>query len=120
MDDGHRLGRGLGWAVEEPLRLERDVVWLIVFSLLDFFLTYALLGRDGAFYESNPLADWFLRRYNVAGLVSYKLVLIGGVISICETVERCRPGTGRRVVRFGTAAAAAVVGYSLFLAWQFG
>lgn len=115
MRQSGRRKAAAGWFAREHLALEREVFWLVLLSLLDFFLTYLLLWQEGRFYESNPLASWFYHRFNVAGLIAYKLILIGGVIAICELVERVRPGVGRAVLRLGCLAAGAVVVYSVHL-----
>ncbi|CAN5788389.1 hypothetical protein BH23PLA1_BH23PLA1_28540 [soil metagenome] len=99
----------------EGVLLDREIGWLLVLSATDIFLTHALLRQGQRFYESNPVADWFFQRYNIAGLVAYKFLIISVVIVICEFVERRRPGLGRRVLQIGIVAAGGVVVYSLSL-----
>ncbi len=100
--------------------LERESTCLILLSLADLFLTYILLRQGAHFYESNPVAQWFFQRWNMAGMTFFKFGLIGGVIAIGEVVERKRPGLGRAVLSFGCVAAAIVVCYSLKLLFQHG
>lgn len=111
-----RSGRGpLGWIGGENVLLDVEIGWILILSAADIFLTHALLRQGQQFYESNPLADWFFQRYNIAGMVAYKFLIISVVIIICEFVERRRPGLGRFVLRVGIVAAGGVVVYSLFL-----
>lgn len=95
--------------------LESEIAWLILLSIMDIFLTWSLLSKGPQFVESNPLAAWVFRRYNIAGMVAYKFLLIGAVVVIAELVERVKPGRGRFVLRVGIVAAAAVVIYSVML-----
>ena len=87
-------------------------------SVLDLLMTYVLLRQGFHFYESNPLARWFFVRWNMAGMVAFKFLLISLAIVFCEIVERRRPGLGRKVLGFGTVAASAVVAYSLLLFYR--
>lgn len=98
--------------------VEREATWLVFLSVVDLMVTYALLWQRGRYYESNPLANWFFVRWNVAGLAAFKFGLIGAVIVLGEVIERHRPGWGRAVLVLGClgAAAVAVHGVRLFLA----
>ena len=75
-------------------------------------MTYALLRQGHVrFYETNPVALWFFRRWNIAGMTAFKFLLVGLIAALCELVERRRPGLGRRVLRLGclTTTSVAVV-----------
>ncbi|WP_406700317.1 DUF5658 family protein [Singulisphaera sp. Ch08] len=102
----------------DPLLLSRESAAILTVSVLDLLMTYVLLRQGFHFYESNPLARWFFLRWNMAGMVAFKFLLIALAIVFCEIVERRRPGLGRRVLGFGTVAASAVVAYSLLLFYQ--
>ena len=100
----------------EPLRLTVESRVLVLLSVLDLLMTYALLRQVGVrYYESNPVAHWFFRRWNIAGMTLFKFAVIGAVIVLCEVVERRRPGLGRGVLCVGSLAAAGVVAYSVYL-----
>lgn len=75
-------------------RLESENLGLILLSLADLLVTYFLLRRGPAFYESNPVAQWFFVRWNIAGMAVFKLSAMGLVVVIGEIVERQRPGWG--------------------------
>jgi hypothetical protein len=78
-------------------------------------VTYVLLKRGPAFYESNPVAQWFFSRWNIAGMAIFKLSAMGLVIVIGEIVERHRPGWGRLLLLASCLATAAVIWYGLRL-----
>jgi hypothetical protein len=112
--DRRRHTRQSPWHARHLL-LESEIAWLILLSVLDVFLTWALLARGPRFIESNPLAAWVFHRYNIKGLVAYKFLLIAAVVVIAEGVEYAKAGRGRLVLRIGIIAAAAVVVYSVML-----
>ncbi|MFO0959640.1 MAG: DUF5658 family protein [Isosphaeraceae bacterium] len=84
-------------------------------SAADVFTTYLLLRTSPTFYESNPVAQWFFARWNMAGMVLFKFSVIAGVIAIGEYVERRRPGWGRFVLLVGCVGAAYAVAKGLSL-----
>jgi hypothetical protein len=100
--------------------LERESTWLIVLSAADLLVTYALLRRGPSFYESNPVAQWFFSRWNIAGMTGFKFSVMGLVIIIGEVVERHRPGWGRSLLAASCLATAVVVWYGLRLLFGYG
>lgn len=112
--DGHRSDGKQPWHGRSVV-LESEIAWLLLVSILDILLTAALLHRGPQFVESNPIAAYFFRRFNIAGLVAYKFGLIAAVVVIAELVERIRPGRGKFVLRVGIVAASGVVLYSVLL-----
>jgi hypothetical protein len=83
---------------------------LVILSMADVLMTFALLRKSSRFFESNPIASWFLEQWNMAGMVFFKFTLIGGVILLSEIIERNRPGLGRFVLFVGCLGAA----YAIF------
>ncbi|RUL89581.1 DUF5658 family protein [Tautonia sociabilis] len=114
-DDRWGQSRDQGPWHRRSLTLESEISWLLLLSILDILLTTWLLHRGPQFVESNPVAAWFFRRFNVAGLVGYKFAIIAAVVVIAELVERVAPGRGKFVLRLGIAAAGVVVLYSVSL-----
>lgn len=104
----------------EPGHLQELSLLLVTLSLLDLFVTYALLRTSPRFFESNPLALWVFRRWNIAGMAVFKLGAIALAIAIGEFVERRRPGWGKAVLVIGCAATTAVVWHGLRLYLGFG
>lgn len=90
---------------------------LIAVSLADLVMTYLLLQASPHFYESNPVADWFFKRWNMAGMTAYKFVIVGVIVVLCEVIERARPGWGQWVLALGFVATfyAFARGLSLYL-----
>jgi hypothetical protein len=99
----------------QPLLLASESCWLVILSTLDLFMTYLLLRTGMNFYESNPVAQWWFARWNIAGMTVFKFLVVSVAIVSCEVVERRRPGLGRRVIGLGILAAGAVVAYSVAL-----
>ena len=93
---------------------------LMILSAADLLVTYALLQRGPSFYESNPVAQWFFLRWNIAGMTLFKFGLMAVVVVIGEVVERHRPGWGRTLLAASCLATAAVVWYSLRLLLGYG
>jgi hypothetical protein len=95
--------------------LELEILGLIALSAADVLVTYILLRRGPAFYESNPVAQWFFVRWNIAGMAVFKFSAMGLVIVIGEIVERHRRGWGRALLSISCLATVAVVWYGLRL-----
>jgi len=97
-----------GGAIEES-QIQGLAVLLIVLSAADLLMTVTLLHASPRFFEGNPLANWFLARWNVMGLVMFKFGILGGVTVVSEFIERRRPGWGRFILLIGCAGAAYAV-----------
>jgi hypothetical protein len=110
-----RWHRAVRATVGEASLLEFESLALITLSVADVLVTYALLRRGPAFYESNPVAQWFFLRWNIAGMAVLKFSAMGLVIVIGEIVERHRPGWGRVLLLVSCLVTAAVVWYGLRL-----
>jgi Domain of unknown function (DUF5658) len=110
-----RWHRTLHATIGEASLLEIENLALITLSVADVLVTYALLRRGPEFYESNPVAQWFFLRWNIAGMAVLKFGAMGLVIVIGEIVERHRPGWGRVLLLVSCLATAAVVWFGLRL-----
>jgi hypothetical protein len=111
------LGALVGASAIEPSRLQGPSVCLVALSAADLFMTFTLLQKSHAFYESNPIAMWFFQRWDMAGMVGFKFAMIGGAIGLGEIIERKRPGLGKFVIYVGCAAALYAIwqGFQLYL-----
>jgi len=93
---------------------------LSLFALLsgaDLFLTWRLVQQSGGqVYESNPLANWWLRQYGWLGLAAYKGLAVAVVLGLWAVVVRYRPRIGHGMLTFACSAVAVVVLYSSLLA----
>jgi len=121
-----RKTRAAGWrgirefGVFQDSQVQGMACGLLGLSAADLFMTFTLLRTSPAFFESNPVAQWFFARWNIAGIVLFKFSIIAAVIVVSEFIERRRPGWGRFVLLIGCCGAAYAVykGYSLYLGYQ--
>ena len=107
-----------GYAVEQS-RLQWWILLFVLLSIADLVVTYWLLSYSPNFYESNPVANWFFRHWNIAGMTFFKFSVVAFVVVISEFVERRRKGFGKFVLIFGCVATAIVVVYSVKLFQSF-
>jgi hypothetical protein len=77
------------WHVLYP----RTYVAYLALSVADVLITYMVLADGGR--EINLIANWFLERFDFAGMVLFKFALVGLVLANIEVVGRLRPGAGR-------------------------
>jgi len=96
------------------LPLERETCVFILVNALDVFMTYLLLVT-GNFIESNQIANFFLARWGMKGMVYFKFGLVAVVVVIAQIVARKKFTTGRNLLKFGTFFVAGVVIYSVAL-----
>jgi hypothetical protein len=106
------------FSIFQESQLQAIAGGLLALSAADLFMTFTLLRTSAAFFESNPVAQWFFAQWNVAGLVGFKFSVIAAVIVISEFIERRRPGWGRFVLLIGCVGAAYAVyqGFTLYVA----
>jgi Domain of unknown function (DUF5658) len=92
----------------------------VLFALLglaDLALTaYLLRECPGQFYESNPLARWWLDGWGWVGLIAFKASLVLAVLVTVRLVALQRPRTATRVLGFSCGVTGLVLGYSGLLA----
>lgn len=112
----------LGWLrayTHETSRLQSWIILFLLLSIADLVVTYWLLSVSPNFYESNPIANWFFKNWNIAGMTVFKFSVVALVVIISEFVERRRNGFGKFVLIFGCLVTAAVVAYSIRLYQSF-
>lgn len=80
-------------------------VWLVLLSAGDLFVTYILLRSGSHFYEANPIAAWFFHKANIVGMIAYKFLLVGIIVTLAETIERHRPRVGKAIAALGSCLA---------------
>ena len=96
-----------------PLPLQNETSVFILVSVLDIFTTYALLRFGG--HEANPIANFFLRRWNVQGMVFFKMALVAFVAVLSQIIARRNLARASQVLNLGTIVVTAVVLYSVYL-----
>ena len=112
----NRPGSGGRPAWPRDVPLVREMVLYAVVSALDVWMTYILLSRDDVhFYESNPVARFFIDSWGRKGMIAYKAVLVAIVCSIAQIIARRRPVAAQRILQFAIVVAALVVIYGLLL-----
>ncbi|HEV8062143.1 MAG TPA: DUF5658 family protein [Gemmataceae bacterium] len=107
-----RSGRfSLGYRfISDKSHIEKLGFCLIALSIFDLILTYFLLCSYSAdVYEANPVAEWFLMRWNILGMTFFKFTLVAVVIVSSEIIERHRPRWGNYVLTFACMAVGLVV-----------
>lgn len=98
------------------LPLETETTVFILVSLLDFFVTYWLLITHHRFFESNPVARFFIESWGpVKGMLGFKLAVVTFVCVVAQLIAIRREDLGRKVLLFGTVATGSVVVYSVSL-----
>jgi hypothetical protein len=95
----------------------RALCLFIGLNVADLLLTWRLLG-DGhsLFYESNPIARWWLRQGGWVGLIAFKGMVVALVLGIFLALLQQRPETGQRLLCFASSLLIVVVLYSTSLA----
>jgi len=103
----------------ETSRLQWLILLFLLINIGDLVMTYWLLSVSPNIYESNPVANWFFKNWNIAGMTFFKFAVVAFVVIISEYVERRRAGAGKFVLILGSLVTAAVVAYSVHLYWIF-
>jgi hypothetical protein len=102
------------------LPLETETSVFILVNCLDFFMTYWMLWHNqfgtGTYYESNPIAQYFLHRWGVVkGLLGFKLGIVVFVCVLSQIIALRKPETARKLLIVGTLIVMGVVIYSAAL-----
>ena len=90
----------------------------VIVNVMDVIMTHLLL-RTGAFYESNPLANYILNGWGMLGMTAFKLALVAMVLLIVNIVAIWQVNTSRNVLNFGSLIVGGVVAYSTYLMLAF-
>ena len=98
--------------------LEFEKTLFVLINLMDVVMTFLLLN-SGSFYESNPIADFFLQRWGMLGMTFFKLAVVGVVLLIANLVALWRLETSRNLLHFGSFLVGTVVAYSVYLMVMF-
>jgi hypothetical protein len=100
-------------------RFSLPYIRMLIFAALSFadlYLTRELLVRGhGQIYESNPIADAWLSRYGMDGLVYFKMGALSVVGGVAVFLSTYRPRAGRWLLNFGCLVVGSVALYSCLL-----
>lgn len=96
--------------------VQQETLLYVLVSAMDVFMTYILLGHQGgAFFESNPVARYFIHGWGMKGMVYFKFATVAFVCVLAQIIARRRPRIARWLLLGATALVAVVVIYSLKL-----
>jgi len=99
--------------------LEKPTRAFVALNVMDLVMTFFLLN-NGGFRESNKVADFFLDRWGIAGMVWYKIIFVMVIVVIAQVVARHRINSARMLLYFGCAVMGGVVLYSAYLYFKYG
>lgn len=102
------------------LPLEHETALFVLVSALDLMMTWLLLYRSegapgGRIVESNPLANYFLLRWGLKGLVGFKFAVVLFVCLLAQFIALHDVKKAGFVLKIGTLVISAVVVYSFHL-----
>ncbi len=103
------------------LKLESEMSWFVLVSVLDIVMTFLALrfSAEGQtqlpIVESNPVAHWFLSRWGIRGMALFKLAMTALVVVIAQVVGRTRPLVASGLLIGGTMVVGSVVVYTIRL-----
>jgi hypothetical protein len=95
------------------LPLQNETTLFILVNVLDIFMTYTLLRLGGL--EANPIANFFFRRWNVQGMVFFKMTVVAIVTILAQAIARYNLLRAKQVLILGTIIVVIVVLYSGYL-----
>lgn len=95
------------------MKYENNYVWLIFVSCLDIMLTWIVLWRGGR--EANGLAAAIIGRFDLVGIVLFKLAMVLLIIALCEWIGRRSLEAGRKFARAAVAISAFPVALAFIL-----
>ena len=110
------VSAGLRWLWQlgfRQLPLQNETTTFILVNVLDVFMTYILI-RFGAI-EANPIAQFFLRRWDFSGMIFFKMSLVAFVCVLSQVIAHRNLGKARFVLKIGTLIVGAVVVYGAIL-----
>ena len=96
------------------LPFEHETSMFLLVSVFDVLMTWMML-RSGRFYESNPVARYFLNHWGMKGMIYFKFSVVAFVCVLTQFIATRRPLLTERILKFATVVVACVVVYSLVL-----
>jgi len=94
--------------------VQQETLLFVLVSAMDVFMTYILLSQDG-FFESNPVAHYFIAGWGTKGMVYFKFGMVAFVCVLSQIIARRRPQVARWLLIGATVVSAIVVVYSVKL-----
>ncbi|MEM7782417.1 MAG: DUF5658 family protein [Planctomycetota bacterium] len=97
-------------------KLQNETTYFILANCLDIFLTYFVLSLGAV--EANPIANFFIRRWGLPGMITFKLIIVAFVCVVAQVVAIKKESTARLLLIVGTLIIGGVALYSVFLSKQ--
>ena len=110
---GEKFERSAQFLLTGKLPLQNQTTWFILANALDIYLTYLHLVSGN--YEANPIAAFFIKQWDVLGMVAYKMTTVATVCVIAQIIALKSLQKAVWLLNFGTAFIACVVVYSFLL-----
>jgi hypothetical protein len=103
------------------LPLETETTRFILVSVLDIVMTYLAIrysyeGRTSRFIvEGNPIPAWFFHRWNIQGMIFFKMATVAFVTVIAQIVATKSLGRAKLILNGGATLVGGVVAYTFWL-----
>jgi len=104
---------------QKNLLLEKPTRAFVALNIMDLVMTFFLLDHGG-FRESNKIADYYLDRWGIVGMIWYKIIFVMLIVVIAQIVARKNVKTASWLLYFGCIAIGGVVIYSAYLYFAHG
>lgn len=100
------------------LPLQNQTTVFILINCLDIFMTHRLLFKVEGAVETNPIADFFIDKFDFYGAIGFKLLVVAVVCVIAQIVAIKKVKTAKFLLNAGSCIVGVVVIYSLLLYLQ--
>ncbi len=97
------------------LPLQNQTTTFILINCLDIFMTHRLLFKVEGAVETNPIADFFIEKFDFNGAIGFKLLVVTVVCVIAQIVAIKKVKTAKFLLNAGSCIVGVVVVYSLLL-----
>lgn len=100
------------------LPLQNQTTVFILINCLDIFMTHRLLSKVEGAVETNPIADFFIDKFDFYGAIGFKLLVVAVVCVIAQIVAIKKVKKAKFLLNAGSCIVGVVVIYSLLLYLQ--
>ncbi len=97
------------------LPLQNQTTVFILINCLDIFMTHRLLFKVEGAVETNPIADFFIDKFDFNGAIGFKLLVVTVVCIIAQIVAIKKVKTAKFLLNAGSCIVGIVVLYSFLL-----
>lgn len=97
------------------LPLQNQTTIFILINCLDIFMTHRLLFKVEGAVETNPIADFFIEKFDFNGAIGFKLLVVTVVCVIAQIVAIKKVKTAKFLLNAGSCIVGVVVVYSFLL-----